>query len=129
MDLDAQACYDRINQPLAAQTCYKYRILQTFCWWFLQLLNQQEHYIILQQGISKTGYKHTGKYSHHGIGQGSTAAPIIWLLTRSTLMLAMQQWATSMTWQSPSGDTQLFQTADVYVDDATLWVKIQDIKN
>ena len=128
MDLDARACYDRINRPLAAQTCYKYGLPQAFCWWFLQLLNQQEHHIVLQTGVANKSYKHTPANSHHGIGQGSTAAPIIWLLISSTIFLAMQQWATGITWKDPTGTQVNFRIADVYVDDATLWLQHDNVK-
>ena len=37
----------------------------------------------------------------HGIGQGSTAAPIVWLLISSIMLISMKTWSQGVSWASP----------------------------
>lgn len=83
----------------------------------------QRHYIITANGVSKQAYGTPKENPHHGIGQGSTEAPIIWLLISSILLTSIKTWAQGVVWEAPDQSTHTHRIADVYVDDTTLWVK------
>ena len=120
-DLDAKSCYDRILQPVAALVCYKYGLPHKFCQWFTLMLNLQKHYVIMSQGRSKESYRWTKKQQLHGIGQGSTAALIFWLLLSSTLFMSMRKWMQGITIRSHVGQHKVKRYSDSFVDDTTLW--------
>lgn len=122
IDLDAKSCYDRMTRELAIQTCYTFGTPEIFCLWLYSLLRNQKHYILLPSGKSEIPYGHSKQQHHHGIGQGSTAAPVVWLLISSLMFQSMRGWATGVKWGSPDGKITTHQVADVYVDDATLWI-------
>ena len=103
------------------QACYKHGIPASFCAWYLKVMEAQTHHILTCNGKSTEGYKSTFEKPIHGIGQGSTAAPILWLLISSTLFTAMKTRATGMKWSSPTGEINTERVADAYVDDTTLW--------
>ena len=121
LDLDAKSCYDRMSRQIAVQACYKHGVPILFCNWMYKLLAEQKHYIITANGVSKRHYGTTPQRQHHGIGQGSTEAPVIWLLISSVIIQTMRQTVKGMSWTSPSSDMKTTQFADIYVDDATLW--------
>lgn len=122
IDLNAKSCYDRMTREIVAQACYSFRTPVYFCMWMYHLLRQQQHYVILPSGKSGKPYGHQPHQPHHGIGQGSTAAPVVWLLISSLMFQSMRRWAHGVSWESPDKKMQTHQVADVYVDDATLWV-------
>ena len=119
--MDAKSCYDCMTRQVVLQACSKFGTPTYFCIWMYKLLTKQKHHIITTNVISKATYGTTKQQEHHGIGQGSMAAPIIWLLISTILLQSMRTWAQGVTWESPDRQTQTCQVADVYVDDATLW--------
>lgn len=120
-DLDVKACYDRMSRHLVAHTCFVYGLPKMLCIWLYLGLHQQWHYTITGEGISTKSYGSTPKNPHQGIGQGSTAAPVVWLLISSLIYKSMQNWATGVQWQDPKRCETTARKVDVYVDDATLW--------
>lgn len=126
IDLDAKSCYDRMIRRIVMQACYKHGVPEKFCKWFNTVLESQEHNITTNNGISKGSYKSTTDTKVHGIGQGSTAAPVTWLLLSSIIFQSMRSWAQGMTWESPDKTQQTHRIADTYVDDTTLWFNRAD---
>ena len=122
IDLDAKSCYDRILRPVAILACYKFGLPINLCCWLMLVLESQDHHILTTNGRSKRGYTSTPQTRLHGIGQGSCAAPVIWLLISSVLFLSMRQWAQGVTWRSPNRKTTTIRYADAFVDDSTIWV-------
>lgn len=122
IDLDAKSCYDHMTREVAIQTCYVFGTPVVFCLWIYALLQRHQHYVILQSGKSMRPYGHQPEQPHHGIGQGSTAAPVVWLLISFLMFQSMRGWAQEIRWESLDGKMTTHQVADVYVDDATLWV-------
>ena len=129
IDLDAKSCYDRILRPVGILACYKFGLPLTMCCWVSQVLEQQEHHLVTINGRSVRGYTSTGEQRMHGVGQGSTAAPIIWLLLSSIMLISMKTWSQGVSWKSPDGETITKRHADSYVDDTTLWLNgISDVQ-
>ena len=120
-NIDAKLCYDRILRPVAALASYKYGLPLNICQWVILILNLQEYYIITTNGKSKENYKWPKSHPLHGIGQGSTAAPIIWLLISSTLFLSMQKWMKGITTQRQDGKHKTTRYADAFVDNTAVW--------
>ena len=88
----------------------------------MAVLETQEHYLILPNGRSKTGYGLTSEHRLHWIGQGSTAAPVIWLFISSLMLLSMGEWSKGVKWSTPQEDLTTQRYADSYVDNTTLWI-------
>lgn len=122
IDLDAKACYDGILRPIAILACYRYGLPIPMCCWLMSLLETQEHHLILPNGRSKREYHSTPAHWLHGIGQGSTAAPVIWLFISSIMMISMRDWSKGVKWSSPQETLSTQRYADSYVDDTTLWI-------
>ena len=130
IDLDAKSCYDRILRPVGILACYKFGLPITMCCWVSQVLEQQEHHLVTINGRSSEGYTSTREHRMHGIGQGSTAAPIIWLLISSIMLISMKTWSQGVSWESPDGEIVTKRHADSYVDDTTLWLNgMSDVQN
>ena len=121
IDLDAKACYDRMIRRIVMQVCYKHGVPESFCDWFNTVLESQEHYISTSNGISESSDQSSEENRLHGIGQGSTAAPVAWLLLSSTIFQSMRAWAKGMKWESLDSKRDTHRIADMYVDYTTMW--------
>lgn len=113
VDLDAKLCYDRMSRHLVAHTCYVYGIPVELCMWFYLLLHGQHHHIITGEGTSPHSYGSKHQSPHQGIGQGSTAALVVWLLISSLLLKSMYGWVRGVTWTDPHKSMSISRKADV----------------
>ena len=129
IDLDAKSCYDRIIRPVAILACYKFGLPIHLCCWLIQVMESQQHHIITTNGRSKQQYSSTPECRLHGVGQGSSSAPTIWLLISSVLFLSMQKWAQGVHSKSPHPSPALTRYTDAFVDNTALWANnIEDPK-
>ena len=121
-DNDAKSCYDRIVMNLALLASQKLGMPAVICQWYQKFLNHASYHIQLPKMTSETNYSHTPDNPLHGPGQGSRAAPSLWVIVSSLIMKCMEDKAPGMTFQDPTGTHTSHHIMTGFVDDTTHWV-------
>jgi len=85
-DNDAKACYDRIVMNLALIASQHMGMPPEICEWYSKILKTAKYHIQLPNITSETSYHHTTTHPLHGPGQGSRAAPSLWVVVSSLIM-------------------------------------------
>ena len=88
----------------------------------MRLHTEHENHLVTIYGCLKESYVSTPSQQLHDIGQGSIAAPIVWLLISSIILISMKTWSQGVMWSSPDSSVTTKRHADSYVDNTTLWV-------
>ena len=120
IDLDAKSCYDCIIRLVDILACYKFDFLINVCCWLMMVMESQQHHVITSNSRSTRAYSSTPTHPLHGAGQGSSSAPMIWLLISLILFISTRQWTKGVRWASPTQEPDLIKYTDAFVDDTTL---------
>ena len=121
-DNDAKACYDRIVMPLALLASQHLGMPTEVCQWYQQLLSKAKYHIQLPDDISTEFYTSTTAQPLHGPGQGSRAAPSLWVLVSSIIMNCMSLKSGGVTSSDPQKQKTTHYIMTGFVDDTTHWI-------
>ena len=99
-------------------------IRDSICQWYNQVLQQAQYYIQLLHTTSENYYSHSERHPLHGPGQGSRAAPSLWIYISSILMQCMEQYSNGIHFTDPHNITLVQHIMTGFVDDTTHWINI-----
>jgi len=119
---DAKACYDRIVMNFALLASQQLGMPMHICQWYHNMLKMAQYHIQLPNNISETYYHHTPEKPLHGPGQGSRAAPSLWVIVSSLLMQCMQDKSQGISFQDPMHQNTVKHIMTGFVDDTTHWI-------
>ena len=121
-DNDAKACYDRVVMNLALLASQRLGMPSNVCQWYTQVLQQASYYIQLPLITSDECYSNAPDNPLHGPGQGSRAAPSIWVIVSSIIMHCMKQKSRGIQFMAPDNSSQFTHIMTGFVDDTTHWL-------
>ena len=121
-DSDAKACYDRIVMTLALLASQQLGMQAHVCSWLGKYLSTTKYHIQLPQATSTQSYTNTIQKPLHGPGQGSRAAPGLWVIISSLLMDCMDDNAPGLTMSDPYQKEEICQIMTGFIDDTTHWI-------
>ena len=121
-DNDAKACYERIVMNLAFLISQQLGMPKYVCEWFNNVLQQAHYHIQLPDSTSTTYYSNTTNSPLHGPGQGSRAAPSMWVIISSLIMECMQQKSNGVQFIDPHHNKSFQHIMTGFVDDTTHWI-------
>jgi hypothetical protein len=124
-DNDAKACYDRIIMPLAALRAQQMGLSQETTNTLIYFLQLAKYYVTTGHGTSTAFYTNRADHQLHGPGQGSRAAPAIWLIVSTLLIEVYKLKASQLTLTNPDNTVTSSRHTDAYVDDATIFCNQQ----
>jgi exonuclease III len=116
---DAKSCYDRIVMRLALSIFRFYGVPAEACEMQEKTLKHIKHRIKTALGISEDFYTSTDENPIHGIGQGSKAGPITWVIVHSILCVAMDRMVPGATFTDPFQLISQCRHSEGFVDDVT----------
>ena len=119
---DAKSCYDHIVMNLALLASQKLGMPTSICDWYNKFLQQANYHIQLPTLVSSQYYNHQTHQPLHGPGQGSRAAPSLWVIVSSIIMHCMGQQSHGIQFQDPHGNTKMDFITTGFVDDTTHWI-------
>ena len=123
-DNDAKACYDRIVMNLALLRAQQLGLPKEAAEHVSKFLQQARYKVKTALGLSDIEYSQTDGIQLHGPGQGSRAAPAIWVLVSTLLTECLNDTATGITFNNPTRSLQTKRNIDAFVDDTTLWANL-----
>ena len=121
-DNDAKSCYDRIVINLALLISQHLGMPSTICEWYSKFLHTINYHIQLPTLISQQSYNHSDDHPLHGPGQGSRAAPSLWVYISSVVMNCMSRKSNGITFKSPDNKHQFNHIMTGFVDDTNHWI-------
>ena len=121
-DNDAKACYDRIVMNLAYLASQQLGMPSNICLWYQKFLNSANYHIQLPNYTSEQSYRHNNTHPLHGPGQGSRAAPSIWVIISSIIMQCMAKKSNGLKFQDPTTQYGYTHIMTGFVDDTTHWI-------
>ena len=124
VDNDAKSCYDRIVATLALLMSNKFGAPDEFCRTVGSTLRTMQFSIRTAMGDSPKTYSHSSDTPIHGVGQGGTASPTLWLLLSSILFDCYQRKAHGMTMSDPTDSISINQWLESIVDDLSRFTKL-----
>ena len=92
------------------------------CNWYLTMLQSAKYYIQLPNQTSEEYYTNTDQTPIHGPGQGSRAAPSIWVLVSNIIMESMKIKSSGILFSDPTQQHTFQHIMTGFVDDTTHWV-------
>ena len=85
LDFDAAGCHNRIIPNLASVISRSFGQHSKICFLHARHLREAKYFLKTQLGLSKTYFSHSRRSPIFGVGQGSAAAPTIWVVVSSRL--------------------------------------------
>lgn len=124
MDNDAKSCYDRIVASLALLISNHFGVPDEICHTVGETLRTMQFKLQTALGNSDQFYSHTEELPIHGVGQGGTASPALWLLVSSILFDCYEQKAAGMKLSDPTHKLELQQWIEAIVDDTSIFTNV-----
>ena len=116
-DADATGCFDRIIPPESQLSCRRWGVPKKAAKMITTVLNNTIYRIRTGHGISARTYQSNELRRILGVGQGSCAAPGIWMVVLYPILWSIANKFACFKMESPSGKS-ITRIGDAYVDDA-----------
>jgi hypothetical protein len=115
----AKGCYDRIISGVALASLRRLGYSKESVKMLGLLWAQMEHHVCTGFGVSDKTYGSTTKKLLYGIGQGSCASPILWVLINQLLLAALGEKFTCIRLVAINGKEEHIRPGDSFLDDTT----------
>lgn len=116
---DATSCYDRIVHTAASICMQRLGVDATTCRLIFGTLQQLQHHILTQYGVSTTSYGAV-HIPLQGVGQGNGAGPAIWLVMTIPMINMLRKQGYGFHSIAPLSHTPLHMACFTFVDDTDL---------
>ncbi len=118
MELDAQACYDRIVSTCAMLMSMVHGMPANACKLQKQMLDEAHYKIRTSLGLSEEEFHHSKSSPVYGNGQGSGSSPPVWVMISSKMLEEMDQSQFKLKFSDPSHQVEHDGIMLVYADDS-----------
>ena len=124
MDNDARSCYDRVVALLALLISHHFGVPEEICQTVGETLRTMQFKLRTALGDSEQHYCHSPDNPIHGVGQGGTASPALWLLVSSILFDCYQEKASGMKLSDPTHQYNLQQWLEAIIDNTSIFTNV-----